>query len=179
MKKRRICILIIILLLIISLLLMIVIKNKKQNQDVNKQYIYPGNTTELHFSYKGKVNLTDVYARLYDVATEYIPEVYKQKGKLTSDKKAQKYYSKNKNINKNMNSADDFNKLLSFCKKNSVEKLELEHFEIVKSSCNFQSDKTEFKLLVKYKDCEELVLKITVLNNEESDSYLKFVPIDE
>ena len=167
MKKRRICILIIILLLIISLLLMIVIKNKKQNQDVNKQYIYPGNTTELHFSYKGKVNLTDVYARLYDVATEYIPEVYKQKGKLTSDKKAQKYYSKNKNINKNMNSADDFNKLLSFCKKNSV------------SSCNFQSDKTEFKLLVKYKDCEELVLKITVLNNEESDSYLKFVPIDE
>lgn len=180
MKKSRILIVLIILLLIILIMLTILsnIKKSTENEE-QKKYLYPGNTMQLHFSYKGKVSLTDVYAELYNIVQIHIPAVYSEKDNLTSQKKIQKYYKKNKDINTVIYNDNDFNKLLDVLKKYNTEKLSFEHSEIVNSSCIISDNKTEFIIKIKYQNCEEIFLKIIILNEEINNSYIKFIPIVE
>lgn len=177
MKKRSFLVLLIIILMILSIMLSILsyIKNKKENEEV--KLLYPNNIVELHFDYKGKISINKIYEELHNIVIEDIPSVNSDLKKLKNDKKISKYYKKNENINIKIEKVEDFKFLVNILKTINKEELEYEYSEIIQSSCKKDKTKIQFDVKVRYKDCNDIILRIIVYNEENNDSYIKYIPI--
>lgn len=192
MKKIRISLIIIIILLILSIvgLLNYEKRQKIRNSEVYnsegmeqllQDQIYPNNFSEFHFNYAGKVNKNDVYRKLYNVLVENIPILYSKIDELNEDKKIEEYYKSQDNIAETLGitTENDFRNLISILCKINTNKLEYSQCEIEKESTKKYTDRTEFNLIIQYKNIEEIKFRVVVYNAKTSNNSIRIIPITE
>lgn len=174
MKRYRIITFFVIFLLTISAIVLM-LSNSHEKEETN--YLYPTNFMELHFAYEGNVYLTNVYAELYNIFEEDIPHINTQLSKLKKDEKIEKYYQNNSYVNSIIQDLENFKIIVDELKENNVKKLKLESSEIIENSCEVKNNNTQFLISVKYENCDKMLFKIVILNEQENNSYIKIFPV--
>lgn len=186
LKKKTIAISIIslsILVLILIILLIISIFNNSNviNAKNRLDYIYsdewndekfPDGMPKFYRSYEGKLTAENIGKSIYYVVNELIPN-YNNTFNGKSDNEITQFYNENKEEIALLLGINDINDFKDFINKileiNSSEQTELEEFFIDGESIKSIASYSTADLHIKYKENEEIIVKIKVLRNKSNE----------
>lgn len=189
MKKKnnykRIIILLIIFI-ILSAIIIVLVNGKKASLEKYKNIysyilddnswedgsVYPDNMPVFKRTYQGELATKSVGKSIIFVINEEIPKLKKTfKGK--DNNYIEKYFKKNEEVIKlilGMQTSAEFTSFINSINKLEVDKIEFESYHIDTDSIITGEEGTSFNLHVKYKNCTELIFKITVKNQKDYDN---------
>lgn len=189
-RKIKTCLLLLMILVVILIIAIIYIyKNDSNNEEISKlRYIYnqewndevfPKGMPEFIRNYEGELTAQNIGKSIYYVITDSIP-MYNKTLSDKSDEQLKEYFQNNKvgiSVDFGIENELDFIRLIKEIEKIYSEEFELEKFYIDESSIIPTLTNTTADLYIKYKDCEEVKLKIKVSsdknNNMSSIKYYK------
>ncbi len=187
-KKKNILIVIMIILLIILMIVIVTLNKLKTKNDrtseENLEYINSDELEEGTISpdmihvvialYEGELNPKAISKATYYFINDLVPEYLK---KCKNEEVTRKYFEKNKDniyLDIGINKEDEFVNLINEIKKLSG-KLEFESSRFDKDSINVKSNHLETVLYIKYKDNEEIAIRMKLLNRVyENKTSIKF-----
>ena len=174
--KTKIIILIVIsilcILLLLGSILYILLTDELMISKRNLDYInsekwnnelYPEGMPAFFRASTGNITAQNMGKSIYHVATELIPE-YNKKLKNANEEEIKKYYNEKQEIIRvelGISTEKSFVKFMNEVKKLNKENIEFESYFIDIDSIETSTGKASAQIYIKYKDCEELVFKIT------------------
>ena len=193
MKKTRILLIVCIVMLVfstISLVIYLIYQNKRVEAEYVMEQpaeqalegkLYPNNFTEFYFKYGGTISTNDIYSKLHDIVINGIPKLNSDVSKLNSDEDISNYYKKQDYVKRNLciGSEEQLKIMVELLKQLNKSNLKYSICEVEKSSTIVFSNRTEFRLSIKYENCDAISIKVVVYNAKKDNTIINIIPIIE
>ena len=193
MKKTRILLIVCIVMLVfstISLVIYLIYQNKRVEAEYVMEQpaeqalegkLYPNNFTEFYFNYGGTISTNDIYSKLHDIVINGIPKLNSDVSKLNSDEDISNYYKKQDYVKRNLciGSEEQLKIMVELLKQLNKSNLKYSICEVEKSSTIVFSNRTEFRLSIKYENCDAISIKVVVYNAKKDNTIINIIPIIE
>lgn len=170
-------------ILILAIIILLILINNINENDIEEKLkyingtewndeIYPEGMPTLFRLYEGKLTSQNIGKSIFYAITEVFPKYNRELKEATNDQ-IKKYYEKNKSeIFKSIGSVSEteFILLVNEIKSLAIDKYELESFYIDIDSIIIKNGYLKSNLYIKYKNSEEIYVKIQVLNDFKTDT---------